>query len=348
LFAALTPEFQGRKIMNFRTFRTLIRSPHLLTSLLLFRDIGTVSRTYFLHAAFETGLLQALRSPSTLEQITRKIAPKRPELLEPLLDQGVAAGELFRWHGVYSLRGRRAKAIASASGDALAAMVQELVGYHGSVFTQLGARINGAPLGNYLSGAGPLVARSSRIFEPFIRSFAQEVSIAGSPRRLLEIGCGSGIYVRYAADANPCLTGVAIDMQEEVVAHAVANFSGWGIGSRFKVRIADIRNLSADQTGLFDLITLYNNIYYFPVAERVGLFRTIRSLLAEGGTLALVSSMSGSKTAYFDLVLRSTIGCAPLPKLDELKEQLRESGFGNIRSVELIPGLLFYGITAQN
>ena len=47
----------------------------------------------------------------------------------------------------------------------------------------------------------------------------------------------------------------------------------WGLEGRVKVEDGDFR---AKATGeLFDIGTLYNNIYYFPVEERVALFERI-------------------------------------------------------------------------
>jgi hypothetical protein len=72
-------------------------------------------------------------------------------------------------------------------------------------------------------------------------------------------------------------------------------------------------------------------------------------LLAPGGTLAIVGSVQGATamTADFDLALRSTEGCAPLPRLNELKKQLLAAGFREVNTTKLIPTEPFYGITAM-
>ena len=182
-----------------------------------------------------------------------------------------------------------------------------------------------------------------------MQSFVKATVRTHQSMRMFEIGCGSGIYLRYAAEANPNLSGVAIDLDEEVVGQALANLSAWGIRERFKVVAADIHNLPADITGPFELVTLYNNVYYFQPDRRPGLFRTIRSLLASGGRLAVVSLLQGDSiaAANFDLVLRSTRGCSPLPSLSELKAELRENGFSHIKETKLALGEPFYGILAK-
>ncbi len=335
--------------MNFKMYLALLRTPHVLTSLRIFRDIDIMVRSFFLHAAFETGLLPALRTPATFDQIVSETGARRRELLEPLVQLGVALKELAESGGVYRLRGKRAKALADPGGDPLAAVLQECVGYHGPVFTHLAERIKGAPLGNYLADTGELIARSSRMFEPFTAEFARSVVRANRPLRLLEIGCGSGVYLRHAAEANPRATGVGIDMQVAVVVKAKANLASWGIRDRFDVHLADILSLPDNLRGPFDLVTLYNNVYYFPSETRTDLFRTIRSLLGDSGSFALVSSMNKNtaQTLYFDIVLRSTTGCAPLPEMRELKSQLHGAGYKSVTPVPLVPGGWYCGVVAK-
>jgi hypothetical protein len=336
--------------MNTKSILTLLRTPDLRSALLLQRDLHTLLRVHVLYAAFDSGLLQTLRTPSTLEQIATSLQAQRRDLLEGLLDLGIALGEIAQDAGRYRLRGRRARSLAKAEGDPLAALLQETVSYHGSVYQGFAARLRGGALGDYLAGTGELVARSSRVLEPYIGGFVQAVVASGRPLRLLEVGCGSGAYLRWAAEANPGVTGLAIDMQADVVNHARANLADWGIAGRFDVRVANILAPPADLTGPFDLATLYNNIYYFPVDARIDLFHRLRSLLAPDGALALVSTMRSDSldSLNFDLVLRSTLGCAPLPELDELTGQLQASGFGQVEPVQLIPGGWLYGVLARN
>jgi SAM-dependent methyltransferase len=138
-------------------------------------------------------------------------------------------------------------------------------------------------------------------------------------------------------------------MQEDVVRLAAANMDAWGLQHRFKIVRGDITTPPSEMGDDFDLVTLYNNVYYFPVEERIDLFRGIGRLLRRGGKFALLSSMQGSTplSADFDLILRSTVGCAPLPRLDELKEQLSQAGFADVKVARLVPLEPFYGLEAR-
>lgn len=335
--------------MIFKTILAFLRIPHLLQQLQVRRDLHAFLRVHFLHAALETGLLSLLRTPTAKEEINEQLAVQRSDLLDSFLDFGVHLGELKRENGRYTLQGARSRALAEIESDPMAAFVQEYAHYHGSVYLNLPARLTGAPLGNYLEKTADLVARSSRILEPFMGNYVQSIVRTNQPLRLLEIGCGSGIYLRYAVAANNQITGMAIDMQEKAVQQAQRNLVDWGIDHHFQVFTANIYDRPSDFQGPFDLITLYNNIYYFPVEERVALFQTLRPLLASGGALALVSMMRGEslEAANFDLVLRSTLGGAPLPELHEVSRQLRDSGFTQIKQTRLMFGEPFFGILAK-
>jgi hypothetical protein len=332
----------------FRRSLNQLRTPHLLAQYVVLQDLLTYTRVGYLYAALQSGLLNALKTPATGPELVRRLNVQRTDLLEALLRVGVSIGELSLRRGHYRIRGMRSKALLDPASDPLAAVIEEFVTYHASVYRHLPERLAGAPLGDYLSGTGDLIARSSRILEPFMADFVRDVATRNNPTTLLEIGCGSGVYMRHAADANPRLTGVGIDMQEDVVRQARANLEQWGLSQRFEIVLGDIRDRRSDLGGQFDLLTLYNNLYYFPLEERSALLRTLRSLLASGGSLALLSSMQGttSITADFDLILRSTQGCSPLPHLPELKRQLRAAGFPRVESVRLVPTEPLYGVIA--
>lgn len=335
--------------MLLKTILAFLRIPHLRQQLQIRRDLHAFLRVHFLYAALETGLLSLLRTPTSKEDIEQRLAIQRPDLLDTFLDFGVHLGELRRDNGRYTLQGARSHILAKPEGDSMAAFVQEYIQYHGSVYLNLPTRLTGAPLGDYLEKTADLVARSSRILEPFMGNFVQSIVQTNQPLRLLEIGCGSGVYLRYAVAANEQVTGIAIDMQEKAIQQTQHNLAGWGIDDHFQVFTANIYDPPTELRGPFDLITLYNNIYYFPLEERVTLFQTLRALLAPDGALALVSMMQGEsmESANFDLVLQSTIGGAPLPELNEVSQQLRDAGFTQIKQTRLMFGEPFVGILAR-
>lgn len=334
--------------MNISALLTLVRNRQLLSHTALMRDLKTLSRLYFLYAAIDMGLLMQLRKPSSLEMLSRKINAVRTDLLDLLLELGVALGELSFRNGLYALRGKRSRSLSNEYGDPFAAMLQECIAYHGSVYHNLADRIGGAPQGDYLKATATLIARSSRSLEHLIKIFVQRAIHECKPKSLLEIGCGSGIYIRHAAEMYKEVTGIGIDMQEMVIHHARENLKEWGLADRFTVVKADIRNWCDTPEKSFDFISLYNNLYYFKPEERPSLFRRIRSLITPGGTFAMVSLMRGKSitSRNFDIVLRSTSGCASLPEIGETMEHLRASGFNDVEKRDILPSEDFYGVLA--
>jgi len=109
--------------------------------------------------------------------------------------------------------------------------------------------------------------------------------------------------------------------------------AGWA--ARADVRQDDIRNLS----GRYDLVLLANNVYYFPAAERVALFKDLGRLLDDGGELLVVTMTTPGSiaAAHLHLLLVCQEGAASLPSADQLTADLRTAGL-RVESVErLVP-----------
>jgi len=330
-------------------YLTLPRIPHGYAQWLLMRDAQTYFRIQFLYFAIDSGLLKALRNPRTRDELRAELAVTRADLLHRALDLGVAVKELALKDGRYRLRGRRARTLALDDGDQLAAMIDELATYHASVYRELASRMRGAPPGEYLDEHATVIARSSRVLEPFLARFVRTLVRDRGPLRLLEIGCGSGIYLREAAGANSAVTGVAVDIQPAVAEQARMNLAQWGVGGRFIVAAGDIRRPPAEVAGDFDLITMHQNIYYFEESERTALFQRLRSWLRPGGRFVLTSFMRGQTPAAidFDIALRCTAGCTALPAVDELVASLRAAGFDRVQPSRLMPLEPLYGFIAR-
>jgi SAM-dependent methyltransferase len=337
--------------MGIKDLFNMAREQNLLDLARFMRDWRSFIRFHFLFAAVESGLLNALGEPRSREDLIRYLEVTRPELLDALLDVGLALGEVAYQKGLYRVKGKYARAMMGGQADVLSALVQANVTYYSAAYREYGDRLRGAALGNYLEDIGSVVARFSRIVEPGIRRFARNTVEGKGPLRLLEVGCGSGVYLRIVAQTNPHATGIGMDLDRAVVDQAQQNLRQWGISDRFQVVAGDIRHPPAEVKGSFALITLYNLLYYFPEDERVNLFRTLRSKLSPNGSLVIVSSFRGQGRDLFvanlNLATSSIAGCTPLPNLDETKAQLRAGGFSTIEKSKLMPQSSLYGIVAQ-
>lgn len=314
----------------------------------IIKDWQGFVRMHFLHAAMEGGLLHAL--PATREELAAKLHVARPDILDGLLDVGVSAGELRLRNGTYSLRGKRAKAVARREGDSLAAMVQAQVTYYGSAYRKAAERMRGGPLGTDLHEIGDLVARYSKLGEPVLAQFLKQL-LPSRSGRILDVGCGSGVFLRCVHEADQTATGIGLEVDPAVVRQARDNLAAWGIDRSFAVVAGDIRTHPESGEGPFDLITLFNVLYYFPLEERPALFRRIRSLLAPGGVFGLAASFRSNgkdlNSANLNMVNVSLEGLTPLPDLEETASLLRECGFSRVVRHVFFPGGTFCGLKAS-
>jgi 4-hydroxy-2,2'-bipyrrole-5-carbaldehyde O-methyltransferase len=133
--------------MNLRytlSFLGIMKIPGLYPVL---KDWQSFVRMHFLFAAYESGLLNALVTPRKKSMLIKELDVKRPELLDALLDVGLATKELELKNEFFYVKGKRSKAILSSNGDMLAAMIQANVTYYSDVYRNAAYRIHGSELG---------------------------------------------------------------------------------------------------------------------------------------------------------------------------------------------------------
>ena len=124
------------------------------------------------------------------------------------------------------------------------------------------------------------------------------------------------------------------------------NLRSWGLEGRVKVEDGDFRERTPGV--LFDIATLYNNIYYFPVEERVALLERIGSSIKPGGFLLLTTCCQGGSLGVEALNLwgAATQGAGRLPAEDELVDQLRRAGYSRVKTTNMLPGDRFVAFQA--
>lgn len=315
----------------------------------VFSDFKGMVRYHFLYAAVESGLLKALKTPCSRDDLINKLRVKNLDILDALLKVGISLKELNCKNDLYGIRGKRSQAMVGAYGDTLSAVIQANVTYYNNSYRYAAARMKGADLGDDLKRAGDIIARFSKLSDPVIKKFLQDIVPQGPGLRVLDIGCGSGLLLKSMIQINPDLSGLGIDIDNAAAGQAMQNMETWGLTERFEIIKGDIRDLP-DDIPRFDLITLVNLVYYFPVEQRPELFRALRSRLAPGGSLAIVMNMQGKMAdfgaANLNMANASMQGVTPLPDSATLQEQLEESGFSTIRVSDLMPGSSFVGMQA--
>lgn len=331
--------------MTLRTVLELVRGGQLSLLLGSARAMRRAYRLPFLGACVESGLLRILAAgPVPLERVRTALGidPSMRDGLEAWLGLGVWLGELRKGPDGYALQSRLARRLAVPANDPVAAMIQEAGTLHLRLISETPARLRDGRWFTLADQDGALVARSSRAIEPFVGEAVDAVVPSRGPIRLFEIGCGTAIHIRRAAMRNPALTAVGVELQPEVASVARRNVAEWNLAARVAIELGDVRERAPGAD--FDVATLHNNIYYFPVVERPAVLRHVRGFLIPGGRLLLTTLCLGPGVATDVLNVwgAMTAGCGRLPGPDELTAQIGEAGFTRVERTSLIPGDSFY------
>ncbi len=317
------------------------RLRHKRAHVALARDFVGWLRVEFLGTAAAIGVLGAVAAaPRTLDELADELGVVAVDLLDGFLWVGASVGSLaVDADGRWRLGGAVAHAMVDPAVEGLAALPEEAANYGADVYLRLGDRLTGAAPGDYLDHHGELVARTSRVAEPLLGPFLADVVRARRVRRVLEVGCGSGVNLRHVAGVTADVTGVGVDVDAAVVAQAERNLAAWGLADRFSVRRADVRDSPDDLAGPWDLVLLMQNVYYFAGDDRIALLHRLREL-APVGAVVVATAVRGTGdpfAAHLDVVLRSTAGNTPLPTLDELRDDLAAAGFRSVDARHLAP-----------
>ena len=334
--------------MSFKPFFRLLRDGRLTALMGVGAELKSFYKLTYLAAAGEAGVLRRLATgPVTFDSLADFCGAvgQGREALEAWVQMGVRLQLLSLGSSGYALRGL-AKTLARPENDPALAMVEEVAGLHHKLILGTLPRLRNDDLFSLADQDGELIARSSRVLEAFQADVIQRTIPQRGALRLLEIGCGSGVYLRYAASRNPALTALGLELQPAVAEMARTNLRSWNLDSRIKVEDGDFRARALGE--LFDIATLYNNIYYFPVEERVALLERIGRFVRPGGFLLLTTCCQGGSLGVEALNLwgAATKGAGRLQAEDELVNQLRQAGYNRVKMTNLLPGDRFVAFQA--
>lgn len=335
--------------MRLDQLRAALAMPHKLALVRLQGLVKSQARLLLFSSLLESGVAEALGDWRSFDELARTTGTTRPDYLRHVLRLGESLGGIEARGDRYRLKGRILRAAIAPDGGYLGFLLREFAHYHARLLRELPAQIAGGPAPDYLSEYGDLVAGASRVVEPFIEAYVDRIAAGSRALRILEIGCGSGVYLRRYAACHPEHHGIAIDLDAAVAQEARRNTEAWGIADRFDVLHADMRKPPPELDGPFDLVTSFQNVYYFDDEERRALFRDVRARLAPGGGFCLVSALSsgGFMFRYYDVVLNGTAGCHSFPTRETITEDLREAGFTSIDHEGLLSGPGAAGLLAR-
>jgi len=335
--------------MKLKTLIELVRNGQFSLVLSFRKPIIEFYRVCFVHAGLSNGTMEKLvDGPVSVETLSKQLGDvANRDGLEAWLDLGVSLKELELGPRGYSIKGKLSKKLIEPENDPYRAVFEEITVHHYKHILQTVQVLRENGKFEFDDSIGELVARSSRISEPYIREIMEDIIPRTQPYSLLEVGCGSGAYIRYACELNGSLTVTGLEMQEEVADFARKNINEWGIKDRVKIEVCDVRDFKTDER--FDLVTLHQNIYYFKLDERQNLIDKLNEFIRPGGSLLITSACKGGSpfVQMLDVWVSATEGLAPLPDQEELKEQLVNAEFPEVLIRKPIPGEAFYGFIAK-
>ncbi|MEZ5115421.1 MAG: methyltransferase domain-containing protein [Candidatus Nanopelagicales bacterium] len=313
-----------------RVLAELMRGGHLRARMRSARDGLTAVRVQAIAAAIDIGLLDAVAGGAgSTAELARRLGVADLDLLDAYLRVLAAAG-LVTGDGRWQLT-RFGRAVVED--DAVRASYQGFGSYHTDVYRDMAPVLRGGPRRRDTTEQGEVIARLSAAISPFIRDRVVRTVNERRPRRVLDIGCGTGQYLSAMLEAAPTATGIGLDADADAAALAERTLRDRGQAGRATVAAADLRTALATghpaalRDGI-DVALMANVIYYEPVDERVELLGSIAGLLSPGGALVIVTTFSGPQffSRHLDLVLRAQEGRMELPAAEVLVGQLREAG----------------------
>lgn len=308
------------------------------------KTLNEFYRAGFISTAISEGIYDVLSNGSAnLEDIQKNIgAGIDKEGLKAWLDLGVAIGELDKKNGGYSIKSAFSKKLLKPANDTWKAFFQARVEIFYDYIKNTPALLKQNKKFGFSHSYGELFARSSRTVEPLLIDVVDKIIPSNGACRLLEVGCGSGVYIKRACDRNPNLMVTGLELQKQVADFARDNTAIWQIDNRVRIENIDVRQFQSDKT--FDIITFFNLIYYFPENERTDLLRNLGSLLETGGQLILTTLCPANDPSIqlMNLWSSMTDGFGPLPDPDNVCDQLNDAGFVEIQFEKLIPAFYLF------
>lgn len=297
-----------------------------------------MSFLWLVYSGFELELWEQLQEAKTLNTLLENNPDWDPVLLDHWLTQAVFQNLLLVNNGSYQLS-RLGKSILRYREFGLEAMYKEFALYWGSCFGQLPELITRQkqcpPLEKEMNDE--LISRASRSSEFFVWPVLHKKCAKEKWQKILDVGCGEGIYLKKLLTAFPQLTGIGLDLNPSTCERAQQG--GEEFQERLQIVCQDIFAYR-EQEG-FDCCLLNNNIYYFTGEKRLKLLDYVKGLLRPGGQIGILAALRGmpSSVPLFSTHIPQNLmsfflachqGFDGLPTYQDMMSLLQEAGFDGI------------------
>jgi SAM-dependent methyltransferase len=138
-------------------------------------------------------------------------------------------------------------------------------------------------------------------------AFWESVVRSVTPRRMLELACGTGRLTLPLARLGVAEELVGVDRSEPFLARLRARVNGAPLPTRVEIVHGDMREPPVE--GSFDLVLIpFNSLAYLTArADRLACLRAVRSLLAPGGAFAF-----DLVAPRYEFLSEASLPCPPL------------------------------------
>ncbi len=231
------------------------------------------------------------------------------------------------------------------------AMIEAFDSYHTALYRELTVQLRGGPRRTDVTDSADLMARLTRVFEPWICDELTKVLSEVRPNRVLDIGCGSGALLAHMLVSAPEARGVGIDLTAVNV--AARTCAEAGVSARTDLALGDASALLWEGKlagpGSIDVALAANVLYYLPTADLRELLASIAAVLRPGGVLVVVATEldDSVNSRHLDLLLRTQDSPMGLFPRQTMLEELESAGLRVGRVKRLAPGEPLVAVHAQ-
>jgi SAM-dependent methyltransferase len=321
-----------------------LRNAHRLS-----RTLEGFTRVHLLRTGVHLGIFEALREPVVEGELAERLG-LAADLVRSFLRASHAHGLLVRGGGgAYTLHSFTRWLLDSPRAPGLHALLDQAVLGFGPRFEALSELMKGTERPEFGTPEDALRAATVTrlVEEPALRAL-ERVPGARSARRVLDIGCGFGTYLAGFLRRYRDAYGVGVELDPAVAEEARRRLHEAEVSRRVEIRVGDFMTLDLPK-GTFDLILINHGLHYFPEAQRGALLRRARARLAEPGVVAIQTPTFAdplptrwrhgrNPVSSLDLYYRTHRNLHGIPELEEIRETLVDSGFGQTGVVEILAG----------
>ncbi len=330
-----------------RTVLEVARGGDVRARVAAVRDAQAAVRVAAVAAGLRTGVLDHLRSgPSSVAGVAAERGWSDQVLVEGLLEVLAMLGLLRRRDDTWELT-RRGSALLED--DVARATYEGFGGFHVGLYADIEHQLRGGPPRHDVVEHGHVIARLARALDPFVTDALTRELARVRPKRILDVGCGSGSHLAHMLSVASEATAVGVETDHGAATVARMALTDRGLASRARVVEGDAREVLDDSLGSFDLALLANVVYYFPPDERVLLLRAVAERMEPGAPVVVVTTALTDAlfSRHLDLLLRAQKGDMGLPTVDELCDQLRSAGLEPERPRRIAPGEPLTAVVAR-